>query len=65
MSRESLLVLIGILVVLSPFVGLPLTWLAVLVPVLGGMVALIGVTLVSRKGKKSISAHEAIALDNA
>lgn len=52
MSRESVLVLLGLLIVLSPFVGLPLEILAWILPVLGFAVAGIGVALRSRRRKE-------------
>lgn len=60
MSREHILVILGILSAVSPFAGLPLSWLMVLYPVVGVCVALIGITLVRRK-KVSVplAIHEA------
>lgn len=49
MSRESVLVLIGVLVAVSPFSGLPVTWLAWILPVMGVAVLLIGVSLKAQK----------------
>lgn len=43
MTRESFLILLGILVVLSPFAGLPLSILSWILPVLGLLIVLIGV----------------------
>lgn len=48
MTRESFLILLGVLVALSPFLGLPLTWLAVLLPLLGLITLGIGYTLRAR-----------------
>ena len=45
MSRESMLILLGILVVLSPFLGLPLSMLAWLLPFLGLVILGIGISL--------------------
>ncbi len=64
MSRESLLILIGTLVALSPFVGLPLAWLAFIVPALGGVTVLIGFSLSSRKKRESTSSYEETARGN-
>lgn len=50
MSRESVLILLGILVMLSPFLGIPLPWLSVLLPVLGLSVVVIGITY---RGKRT------------
>ena len=49
MSRESTLILLGILVALTPFVGLPLLWRAILLPIFGALVVLIGITLRAHK----------------
>lgn len=45
MSRESVLVLVGILIALSPFLGIPMPWLAIVLPLLGILVAVIGTSL--------------------
>jgi hypothetical protein len=45
MSREATLILIGLLVIVSPFSGLPVSWLQWLLPVLGIIVAVIGYSL--------------------
>jgi hypothetical protein len=58
MSRESILVIVGILLMVSPFVGLPLSILMWLYLALGLLVSLIGVTLRLRK-KRRASIHEA------
>lgn len=52
MSRESVLIVLGLLVVLSPFIGLPLEILAWVLPVLGLIVVGIGVALRSRRRKE-------------
>ncbi len=59
MSRESILILLGLLIMALPFVGLPLLWLSIGYPIIGALVALIGVTLVRRKKRVTISTHEA------
>lgn len=48
MSHESTLLLIGILVVLSPFLGLPYSWLMVIVPFLGVVVVALSIILRAR-----------------
>ena len=45
MHRETILVILGALIALSPFAGLPLSWLDVLTPVLGAGVIAIALTL--------------------
>ncbi len=42
MSKEGTLVTVGILVAISPFIGLPYSWLAWILPVLGGITVLVG-----------------------
>lgn len=49
MSRESVLLLLGILVAVSPFSGLPVTWLAWLLPIMGAAVFIIGVSFKAQK----------------
>ncbi|MDB5266094.1 MAG: hypothetical protein JWM39_807 [Parcubacteria group bacterium] len=49
MTRERLLMLLGILILVSPFVGLPLTILTWILPVLGGLTFGIGASYVMRK----------------
>jgi cytochrome c-type biogenesis protein CcmH/NrfF len=56
MSRENLLILIGVLVTLSPFAGLPLTWLAWILPILGILVVIIGVTFYRSRRESEIPA---------
>ncbi len=43
MTRESFLILLGALVVAAPFAGLPLSWLAGALPIIGLLIILIGV----------------------
>jgi hypothetical protein len=45
MSRESTLILVGVLVALAPFSGLPHSWLAVILPFLGIVAGGIGYAL--------------------
>lgn len=42
MSRSSVLILVGILLVIAPFAGVPSAWLAVLVPFFGLIVCVVG-----------------------
>lgn len=35
MSKKNIVTLLGVLVILSPFAGLPYSWLMVLLPLLG------------------------------
>jgi uncharacterized membrane protein len=50
MSRENFLILLGVLVLLSPFAGLPMTWLAWILPILGIFILIVGFTL--RRSRK-------------
>lgn len=45
MTRETLLIILGIALALTPFLGLPYSWLMVLVPLLSAGVIVIGITL--------------------
>jgi cell division protein FtsW (lipid II flippase) len=58
MSRESLLILLGLLVAVLPFLGLPLFWLSIGYPVIGALVVLIGLTLARRKKRATVPIHE-------
>ncbi|HEX8591656.1 MAG TPA: hypothetical protein VF696_02860 [Candidatus Paceibacterota bacterium] len=44
MSRETLLIVLGVLVAASPYLGMPLSTLATVLPVAGLVVAAIGAT---------------------
>ncbi len=59
MSRESTLILLGILIALTPFVGLPLLWRAILLPIFGALVVLIGITLRAHKLARKTDLPEA------
>ncbi|MDB5245583.1 MAG: hypothetical protein JWN90_688 [Parcubacteria group bacterium] len=48
MSRESILMILGILIAISPWSGLPLSILAWILPLLGLATAFIGFTLRTR-----------------
>lgn len=52
MSRVSTLILLGVLIALSPFLGLPLSILMWVLPILGLMVLLTGVSLRARRVRK-------------
>ncbi|MDB5264447.1 MAG: hypothetical protein JWN64_18 [Parcubacteria group bacterium] len=61
MSRGSTLIFIGALVILSPFSGLPMSILSWVLPILGGLVAIVGASFRIRPvqiHQESIS-HEA------
>ena len=59
MTRESLLILLGALLIISPFLGLPYTWLMVIVPVLALCVLIIGMTLRVKRSRASSRAEVA------
>jgi hypothetical protein len=59
MSRESVLVLLGVIVALSPFLGIPTTWLAIILPLLGVAVAVIGASLRVARFFATESPHDA------
>jgi hypothetical protein len=48
MSREKILVILGVLVLISPWSGLPLSWLLWVLSAIGLAVIAIGVTLRKR-----------------
>ena len=55
MSRETLLMLLAVATALLPFLGLPYSWLMVLVPILALSMCLIAFLLrSSRKGSQSL-----------
>lgn len=60
MTRESVLITLGILLALTPFSGLPNSWLMVIVPVLSAGVIIIGVALRKKRSDES-SRVEAVA----
>lgn len=53
MSRASLIVLFAALIAVSPFLGLPYSWLMVLEPVLGGLIAILAFTGRERTEQRS------------
>jgi ABC-type xylose transport system permease subunit len=59
MSRSSTLITLGILIALSPFLGLPHAWLVIVLPVLGFLTLLIGYLL--RKGQVAATTETPIA----
>lgn len=51
MTRESVLIALGVVIALTPYFGLPLSLLGILLPVLGLVVAAIGATLRVRQNR--------------
>lgn len=49
MSRRVILLILGVLVILSPFVGLPLSILAWILPILGAFIVLTTLALRRRR----------------
>lgn len=54
MSRESILSILGLFVILAPFIGLPLKILAWILPILGVLIVIIGLSLWNRNRTKRI-----------
>jgi hypothetical protein len=42
MARENILIILGILTILAPFAGLPISWLEFILPAIGLAVAALG-----------------------
>ncbi|MEK7201650.1 MAG: hypothetical protein AAB737_03385 [Patescibacteria group bacterium] len=63
MSREPILIYLGVLVAVTPFIGLPLSWLSFLLPICGALIAFIGITLTRRKRMSTLPAHEVSSND--
>jgi len=61
MSHESTLFLLGILAILAPFLGLPYSWLMVIVPALGLAIAALSVILRARSMQQAPSRAEPVA----
>lgn len=60
MTRENVLILLGALVILAPFSGLPLSWLSFILPILGAGVVGIGILMRAvRRRAASVSSYEA------
>ncbi len=58
MSREPILILLGILLGISPFVGMPPSWSTFFLPVMGVLVAFIGFTLHQKRKQRAYLTHE-------
>jgi VIT1/CCC1 family predicted Fe2+/Mn2+ transporter len=52
MTRESVLVILGVLVALTPYAGLPLSILEIVLPVLGLLIVAIALTLRARNAHR-------------
>ena len=57
MTRESILIALGVLIAAAPYLGLPLSLLGILLPILGLLVAAIGVS--QRTRKREVSVYDA------
>jgi uncharacterized membrane protein YhaH (DUF805 family) len=55
MHRESFLIILAVLIMVSPFAGLPLFWLEWILPILGLFVLIIGISLRRVRDAKSAS----------
>lgn len=60
MTRAHLVILLGLLTMLSPFLGLPYSWLMVLVPLLG--LATIGCGIALRPKRPVLEARSAASV---
>jgi hypothetical protein len=63
MSKESTLITAGVLIMLSPFLGLPSSWFSYILPVLGIVILAVGYTaLRARRAPHAVrvaaAAHE-------
>lgn len=58
MTRESILIILGVLVTVSPWSGLPLRVLAWILPVLGIAIAFTGFTLHTRAAHRAANASK-------
>ncbi|MEJ0053565.1 MAG: hypothetical protein WDN10_02450 [bacterium] len=59
MSRVSTLILLGVLVFLSPFSGLPVSWLSWFLPILGIAIVVAGLSLRQSRVRAEIRASAA------
>ncbi|HEY4489270.1 MAG TPA: hypothetical protein VJA87_02195 [Candidatus Paceibacterota bacterium] len=67
MTRETVLIILGVIVAASPYLGLPLSVLSVLLPILGLIVIIIAVmmrrtgqfSLLHRTSERVLPIHEA------
>lgn len=57
MSHEGTLTLLGILTVLAPFLGLPYSWLMVIIPILGLAIVALSVLLRARSMSEVPAEH--------
>lgn len=53
MSKENILILLGVIVALAPFSGVPLSWLDIALPLIGLGIGLIGYFMRPRKSTAS------------
>lgn len=51
MSKETTLIIVGVLIVLSPFLGLPESWLSVILPILGLAILVLAYLTFERRRK--------------
>lgn len=64
MSKEALVILLGVVIVLLPFLGLPGTWRTVLMVLVGAAIVLIGVLLRSEALGRGDSKGTSFFIDN-
>jgi hypothetical protein len=58
MSREPILILLGTLIAISPFVGMHPSWFTFFLPIVGLLIAVIGFTLNQKKKQLAAPPHE-------
>lgn len=58
MSREPILIVIGLLLAASPFAGMPPSWFVFFLPVVGLLITVIGYTLSKKKKQQALLSHE-------
>ena len=51
MVRERTLIFLGICITISPFVGLPYSWLSVILPIFGAITLLTALSLIRMRTK--------------
>jgi len=55
MTRESTILLLGLVTALAPFLGLPYSWLMVILPLAGFSIVILSVLLRARRMQEPIS----------
>lgn len=59
MHRESILIVLGVLIFIAPYLGLPYSWLMVLLPAFGLLVLAVGLSIrMKRRTRAAITPPE-------